>query len=581
MNATYSPEDNKLRLYPLARLDAETYARVKAAGFKWAPKQELFVAPMWTPERADILVELCGEIGDEDTSLVDRAESRAERFADYSDKRADDANRAHESVKAISDNIPLGQPILVGHHSEKHARKDAERIESGMRRAVKMWETSQYWLDRAKGAIRNAKYKERPDVRARRIKGIEADLRKQEKNKAIAETYLKLWDNKGEPLPLEKALAIANTSHDGGIVLPDGTTDWSAWSALRDGKITPEYVQARRREGIPRQIARFDRWIEHYNNRLAYERAMMAESGGIAADQVKPEKGGACRCWCSPGYGRGWSYIRKVNKVSVSVEDNWGNGGANFTRTIPFDKLKALMSKAAVDQAKAEGRIHDGLTGFYLDEPVESKQEAAERVHKEALARHEQDASPFEAMKESLRAGVQTVSAPQLFPTPAELAARVVELANIKDGHTVLEPSAGTGSLLEPLFNADGTSWLMGNAGRLVAVEVNHALSQRLTAQYAGADIRCSDFLACNGELGTFDRIIMNPPFANGSDIAHIQHARHMLKPGGRLVAICANGPRQREKLMPEASEWYDLPPGSFKEAGTDVNAAIVVFETP
>jgi hypothetical protein len=46
--ATYSPEDNKLRLYSAARLDSETYARVKAAGFIWAPKQDLFVAPMWT-----------------------------------------------------------------------------------------------------------------------------------------------------------------------------------------------------------------------------------------------------------------------------------------------------------------------------------------------------------------------------------------------------------------------------------------------------------------------------------------------------------------------------------------------------
>ena len=67
MTATYCPEDNKLRLYSDARLGAETYARVKAAGFKWAPKQELFVAPMWTPDREDLLLELCGEIGDEDT----------------------------------------------------------------------------------------------------------------------------------------------------------------------------------------------------------------------------------------------------------------------------------------------------------------------------------------------------------------------------------------------------------------------------------------------------------------------------------------------------------------------------------
>lgn len=80
LTATYSPEDNKLRLYSSTRLDAETYSRVKAAGFSWAPRQQLFVAPMWTPQRADLLIILCGEIGDEDKSLAERATERAERF---------------------------------------------------------------------------------------------------------------------------------------------------------------------------------------------------------------------------------------------------------------------------------------------------------------------------------------------------------------------------------------------------------------------------------------------------------------------------------------------------------------------
>jgi hypothetical protein len=43
--ATYSPEDNKLRLYSSTRLDRELYARVRGAGFIYAPKQGLFVAP--------------------------------------------------------------------------------------------------------------------------------------------------------------------------------------------------------------------------------------------------------------------------------------------------------------------------------------------------------------------------------------------------------------------------------------------------------------------------------------------------------------------------------------------------------
>jgi hypothetical protein len=36
MTATYSPEDNKLRLYAVSRLPRDLYDRVKAAGFIWA-----------------------------------------------------------------------------------------------------------------------------------------------------------------------------------------------------------------------------------------------------------------------------------------------------------------------------------------------------------------------------------------------------------------------------------------------------------------------------------------------------------------------------------------------------------------
>ena len=49
LTATYSPDDNKLRLYSTTRFDDATYARVRAAGFRWAPKQQVWVAPTWTP----------------------------------------------------------------------------------------------------------------------------------------------------------------------------------------------------------------------------------------------------------------------------------------------------------------------------------------------------------------------------------------------------------------------------------------------------------------------------------------------------------------------------------------------------
>ena len=157
IDATYSPDDNKIRLYASERLDSDLYNRVKSAGYKWAPKQDLFFAPMWTPGREDLALELAGSIGDEDTTLTERAEDRAERFEGYQENRTKDAQSASNGVKALTDNIPFGQPILIGHHSEKRARKDAERIENGMKRAVKMWDTADYWAYRAAGAIRHAK----------------------------------------------------------------------------------------------------------------------------------------------------------------------------------------------------------------------------------------------------------------------------------------------------------------------------------------------------------------------------------------------------------------------------------------
>ena len=160
VRATYDPSDNRIRFRSTARLDKETYDRVKAAGFSWAPKQELFVAPMWTPEREDLACELAdsGELEDEDTSLVERAEERAERFEGYQDRRAADAERTHAATEALAKELPLGQPIARANwRAARRAEKDANRIKAGMAKAVQLWETSEYWERRVKGAIHHAK----------------------------------------------------------------------------------------------------------------------------------------------------------------------------------------------------------------------------------------------------------------------------------------------------------------------------------------------------------------------------------------------------------------------------------------
>jgi phospholipid N-methyltransferase len=293
---------------------------------------------------------------------------------------------------------------------------------------------------------------------------------------------------------------------------------------------------------------------------------MLKECGGTAADKVKPEKGGACQCWASPGHGRGWSIIQKVNRVSVSLLDNWGNGGRDFTRTIPFDQLRAVMSRAEVEAKRVAGLVamiesgnRGAGLGFYLLDAAMPNAKPVPRP----------EPTKFDVLKDALKAGVKVVSAPQLFPTPQDIAQRVVELADIQPGMTVLEPSAGTGALLDAI----------GTHAGVTAVEINHTLAESLRLRYPLHDVRGDDFLTLGDELGQFDRIVMNPPFDHGSDIGHIKHAFAKLAPGGRLVAICANGPRQQEELGEICSAWIDLPAGSFKELGANVNTAIVVLE--
>ena len=63
-----------------------------------------------------------------------------------------------------------------------------------------------------------------------------------------------------------------------------------------------------------------------------------------------------------------------------------------------------------------------------------------------------------------------------------------------------------------------------------------------------------------------------------GQDLPGLFAVR-VLKPDGRLMAICANGPRQQEIMGEICSAWIDLPTGTFKEQGTNVNVTIVVID--
>lgn len=163
------------------------------------------------------------------------------------------------------------------------------------------------------------------------------------------------------------------------------------------------------------------------------------------------------------------------------------------------------------------------------------------------------------------------------FPTPAAVVEDLIVMAELRPGMRVLEPSAGRGAIVKALLDEGCTV----KAIELMEANISHLHQFNCSVSQA-------DFLEYRVEP-EYDAVVMNPPFAKHQDIAHVMHAVHFLKPGGRLVAVMSAGVKfnsdkysaQFRQYVSEYGEMFGLPPGSFKESGTMVNTVVVVINKP
>jgi predicted RNA methylase len=186
----------------------------------------------------------------------------------------------------------------------------------------------------------------------------------------------------------------------------------------------------------------------------------------------------------------------------------------------------------------------------------------------------------IEAMRAQLKSGIAApvyTSAIDFFPTPAPIAERMARELDLRSFDQVLEPSAGSGNLLKAC-----------TVGNLIAIEHDSTLCTSLIKNFPKVNVHCFDFLDVTNEVGKVDKILMNPPFKHGADIDHIRHAFSLLKEGGRLVAVCCEGPffRQDKKskafrqfLEDNDATDFKLPEGSFKSSGTMVSTRMVIID--
>lgn len=278
--------------------------------------------------------------------------------------------------------------------------------------------------------------------------------------------------------------------------------------------------------------------------------------------------------------------VKGASKLSAWAYRVFERAGRESVATLPDDD--AEMIRAVLKKLADKGEKH---LGWQLRDTLAVRDRLARAGIKSdhelrlALAEYlvfRDGPKKADPIKEAERALVGQKVGIDFFPTPKPLAAKMAELAGVKPGMDVLEPSAGNGHLADAARNA---------GGQVDTVEVSEALKNVLRAK--GHNIAGSDFDTF--EPGKqYDAVIMNPPFSNRQDAAHIMRAYDLLKPGGKLVAIAGEGvffgsdkkaQAFRDWLEGRGAEVEKLPENTFNGtdllAQTGANARLIVIEKP
>lgn len=86
----------------------------------------------------------------------ERAKAKSEKYNNWAASAENKSNQYYKTSHSITENIPMGQPILIGHHSEGKHRRDLERSWNAMGKSVEYSNKAElheskaeYWAKRA------------------------------------------------------------------------------------------------------------------------------------------------------------------------------------------------------------------------------------------------------------------------------------------------------------------------------------------------------------------------------------------------------------------------------------------------
>lgn len=85
----------------------------------------------------------------------EKKQAKIERYRELAEKARQESDISYSSASKIGSMIPFGQPILIGHHSEKRHRRDIARIDNKMQASINLSKKAEYYEDKASAAENN------------------------------------------------------------------------------------------------------------------------------------------------------------------------------------------------------------------------------------------------------------------------------------------------------------------------------------------------------------------------------------------------------------------------------------------
>lgn len=91
------------------------------------------------------------------SNFEEEVSRKKEKYAELADKKREMSSRLMNESNEMISMIPPGQPILVGHHSEKRHRNHLEKTNNKIRKSVDLESTAGYYAQKSESYMSNGK----------------------------------------------------------------------------------------------------------------------------------------------------------------------------------------------------------------------------------------------------------------------------------------------------------------------------------------------------------------------------------------------------------------------------------------